>query len=291
MRRHRRIVASALAAALSLVVVPPAFSASRVFGGSTSDDEAIVLTTDAKAKKLRSAVIAWRAPCTDERFFPMAVELTPVANEPGFTPGPEDLLVSKNAKGRFAGQELAIWDLGGTQTAVINVELSGKLRATRASGRLKATVSILDSATAAEVATCDTGSLKWSASRAAGRIYGGKTTQDEPVVVRLDRKRRKVADILVGWQTSTCQPPDFYMAIGDRFTNLSIRSNRFGEAFESSYPMDGGGQMAFAYDVAGTVSRRSIRGTLRVTLKRADAAGTTDLTCDSGAIAWRAATG
>ena len=43
MRRHRRVVASALAAAFSLLVVPPAFGASGVFGGTTSAGEAIVL--------------------------------------------------------------------------------------------------------------------------------------------------------------------------------------------------------------------------------------------------------
>ena len=108
MRRYRRALATALAAALSLIVVPSAFAASGVFGGSTGADEAIVLTTDAKAKKLRSAVIAWEAECADGMTFPMAVELTSVAAEPGFTPNWDDLVMSKNAKGRFAGKQFAM---------------------------------------------------------------------------------------------------------------------------------------------------------------------------------------
>jgi hypothetical protein len=286
----RKLLPIALAAALPLVAVPPAFAASGVFGGSTSAGEAIVLTTDAKAKKLRSAVIAWDAPCADGRSFPMAVELAPVAAEPGFTPGPDDLLVSRNAKGRFAGRQFAVWGLG-TQSAIINVELSGKLRAARASGRLKATVSILDETTVAEVTTCETGSLKWSASRSAGRIYGGKTTQDEPVVVRLDRKRKRVDNLLVGWESSTCEPPDRYMRFGEQFSNFAVRARRFGDTFDQSYPTDDGGRIAYAYDVAGTLSRRSIRGRLHVTVTGTDAAGATWLTCDSGAVDWRAATG
>jgi hypothetical protein len=34
-----------------------------------------------------------------------------------------------------------------------------------------------------------------------------------------------------------------------------------------------------------------MRGTLRVTVTGTDAAGATDLTCDSGAVDWRASTG
>ena len=290
MRRFRRIAAIALAAAFSLIVVPPALGASGVFGGSTAAREAIVLTTDAKAKKLRSAVIAWEAPCADGEYFPLAIELTAVAAQPGFTPSHDDLVVARNAKGRFAGTQLAIMELG-TQVAAINVELSGALRSARASGRLTATVSIFDKATQAEVTTCETGSLKWSATRAAGRIYGGKTTEDEPVVARLDRKGKRVADLLVGWDTDSCVPPERYFRVGDQFSNFVVRSRRFGDTFESAYPTDDGGSVAFAYEVAGTVAKRSIRGSIRVRLTGTDAAGAGVLTCDTGAIAWRASSG
>jgi hypothetical protein len=279
-----------LAAAVSLIAASPAFSATGVFGGSTSAGEAIVLTTDAKAKKLRSVVIAWEAPCQDGRIFPMAIKLTPVADEPGFSSGPEDLVVSRNAKGRFAGTQFAAMALS-AQTAAISVELSGKLRGGRASGRLAATVSILDDATGTEVGTCETGSLRWSASRSAGRIYGGQTSQGEPVVVRLDRKRKKVNDLLAGWETSSCEPPDRYFRVGDRFINFAVRARRFGGTFDSSYPTDDGGRIVLGFDVAGTLSSRTMRGTLRVTVTGTDAAGATNLTCDSGAIDWRAATG
>jgi len=36
------------------------------------------------------------------------------------------------------------------------------------------------------VDSCATGRIKWTASRSPGRIYGGTTSQDRPVVVRLD---------------------------------------------------------------------------------------------------------
>jgi hypothetical protein len=290
MRRHRRVVASALAAAFSLFVVPPTFAASGVFGGSTGDGEAIVLTTDAKAKKLRTAVIAWRAQCADGRFFPLGIELTAVSRRAGFTPSHDDLVVSRNAKGRFAGTQIAAVDMG-EQVAPISVELSGKLRSGRASGRLRATVSVVERATGTELTTCDTGSVKWSASRDAGRIFGGKTSQDEPVVVRLDRKGKRVADLLMSWESSTCEPPDRFVRFPESWSGFAVKARRFNESFEDTFATDDGGRIAFAYDLAGTVRRRSVSGTLQVTVAATDAAGAPTMTCDSGAVDWRASTG
>jgi hypothetical protein len=190
---------------------------------------------------------------------------------------------------RFSGTQLTAWDLGG-QTALVTVELSGKLRARQAAGNLRATVSILDDASGAEVSTCEAG-LKWSASRSPGRIYGGKTSQDEPVVARLDRKRRTVTDLLVGWESDTCQPPDNYFRLGERYRGLTVRSGRFANTDDQSYPTDDGGTLAYHYELAGSVARRSVKGSLHVTVTGTDAAGATNLTCDSGRVTWKAATG
>jgi hypothetical protein len=112
----RRVAAFTVAAALSSIATPPAFGANGVFGGSTSAAEAIVITTDAKVKKLRSAVIAWDAACQDGRSFALASALTPVKPDIGFSPGPDDLVISLNGKGRFIGMQLTARDLG-EQTA------------------------------------------------------------------------------------------------------------------------------------------------------------------------------
>ncbi len=279
-----------VAAALSFIATPTAFGANGVYGGTTSAAEAIVITTDAKAKKLRSAVISWEAPCRDGMSFPMASALTPVTAEPGFMPGPDDLVIGFNAKRRFLGTQLTARDLG-DHTALVTVELSGKLRARQAAGKLTATVSILDNASGAEVTSCETGSLKWSASRSAGRIYGGKTTQDEPVVARLDAKRKTVTDLLVGWESDSCQPPDNYFRFGERYRGLAVRSGRFANTDDESYPTDDGGTLAYHYELAGSVARRSVKGSLHVTVTATDAAGATNLTCDSGQVSWKAATG
>jgi hypothetical protein len=285
-----RAAAAVAAAALTIVAAPPAFAASGVYGGSTSDQEAIVLTTDAAGKKLRSAVISWEAPCADGMSFPVAIKLTAVKAEPGFRPAPDDLVVGRNAKGRFSGTQFAGRSVG-DDAALVTTQLSGRLRARSASGKLSATVSIVDGATGEEITTCETGSQSWSASRAARRVFGGSTSQEEPIVVRLDRKRKRVTDLITGWQSATCEPPDRYFRFALGFQQLRLRGARFGGTFEEPVQMDDGSSVTFTYDVSGSLKRRAMRGGLRVTVAGTDPAGAPNLSCDSGKVSWRAATG
>jgi hypothetical protein len=288
-RPGARTVAGVVAAGVTLVAAPPAVAAS-VFGGTTRADEPIVLRADGKARKLRSLVIAWEAACGDGRHFPVAGELTAVREEPGFVPDPADLVTSRNARGRFAGTQIAAYDLG-SQVAGVVASISGKLRPGRASGRLSADVTILDKATEAEQDTCRTGTVKWSASRAPGRVYGGKTTQDEPIVVRLDRRRKQVRDVLVGWESASCTPPDAFIRFGDALGGFPLRAKRFGDIWDESYDTAGGGEIAYGYALGGKLARRSARGTLRVKVAERDAAGAETLNCDTGPVRWRAMTG
>jgi hypothetical protein len=283
----RRVAAFIAAAALSFIATPPAFGANGIYGGTTSDNEAIVIATDAKGQKLRSANVAWQAPCNSGPRFPMAIALTPVKAEPGFSPGPEDLVVSRNAKGRFAGTQVAGL-IFGDQSAVLSVDLSGRLRGARGSGKLIAAVTIFDAA-GTEVDSCDA-SLTWSATRTAGRVFGGRTSQEHPVVVRLDRKRKRVSDVIVGWESNTCEPPDHFFRFPLGFSDLRVRASRFGGTFDESVPMDDGSRLSFGYELAGSLAKRSVRGSLKVAVTGTDAAGATTLTC-SGDVTWKAATG
>src|ERR1700709_2626536 len=94
------------AAALVLAAPPPARAAAPVFGGSTRAGMPIVLKSDAKTTALRSAVIGWDATCDHGRLCPGSTELAAVEATPGFSPGYRDLVMSRNAKGRFAGTQL-----------------------------------------------------------------------------------------------------------------------------------------------------------------------------------------
>jgi hypothetical protein len=286
-RGSRAAAAVLAAAALALVAAPSSLAASAVFGGSTAADEPIVLVADQTAKKLTSAVIALEAKCDDGTIFPWYVRLT--ATNPTSSPDPRDLAMSRNSRGRFSGEEVA-GAVYGAVKASVDVRLSGRLSARRASGSLEATVQIVDSASGAVQNRCRTGPVRWIATRDPGRIYGGATSQEQPVVVRLDRRRRTVADLRIGWATSSCEPPS-YFRLGDHLVNFPLRAGRFGATFSDTDDGPNGSKVAVDYQVSGSVSRRAASGRLRVTFTQTDAAGAQMLTCDSGTVSWQARTG
>jgi len=284
------------AAGLTIVAVaaasaPSAASArNAVYGGSTSAGAPIVINADKKAKSLRSAVVSWRAACDDGRGFPIAVPLTAVKAEAGFDPDFSELATSRNGKGRFAGVQLGGSDMG-DQVGALSARYAGKLSAKRASGTLDATITIIDRASRATVATCRTGSVRWSATRAPGRVYAGTTAQDHPVVVRVDAKRRKVADLLFGWQSGTCKPDSVFLSVNESFSNFPLGAGRFGDAFNMTYAPEEGGEGKVAYDITGRVARTRASGSFRVGLTETDPAGTVTTACDSGSVSWSAVTG
>jgi hypothetical protein len=277
------------ALALILAAAPSAFASGSVFGGSTNDGEAIVLTGDGAAKKLKSAVIAAEAKCDDGMYWPLSAKVTPTKASPGFDPGPRDLLVSRNAKGKFAGVVLSGSDLGDS-FGVATTKLSGKLKAKRASGSISVDIAIVDKQSNAQTMACHTGTVKWAATRSPGRVYGGSSSQEEPVVVRLDAKRKKVSDILASWETASCTPDNF-LRFSDRFTNFPLHAGSFGDSFDQTFDGPAGAKRTFAYSVDGKVRRRSATGTLHVGVTELDAAGATTLSCDTGNVTWKATTG
>jgi hypothetical protein len=268
----------------------PALAGSAVYGGSTSAGAAIVIKADKKAKKLRSAVVSWKANCDDGRRFPVAVPLKAVTAEPGFTPGFRELATSRNGKGRFAGTQVGSLNMGDSG-GLLTASYSGKLTKTRATGTLDATITVVENATGNTITTCRTGSVRYSASRSPGRVFGGSTSQDHPVVVRLDARRRKVADLLFGWESATCKPDDLYLSVDEKFGDFALGGGNFGDAFNVGYSPDGGGEGKVAYDISGRVARTRANGRVRVNLTETDATGAVTTACDSGIVPWEAISG
>jgi hypothetical protein len=154
-------------------------------------------------------------------------------------------------------------------------------------GTLDADVDITDRASDERAGSCRTGTVRWAATRDPGRVYGGATSQEEPIVLRLDRRRRTITDVLVGWQTSTCEPPENFMRFGERFGAFRLRSQRFGDAFTDSVSHVGReDRLRLRVD---RIDRA--RGRLHVTVTGTDAAGSRTLACDTGDVPWRARTG
>jgi hypothetical protein len=291
MRRRTGLAGAALALATTLGTAPGALAADSVYGGSTSATEPIVVNADKAGKKLRSAVVAWRADCADDQgYFSNGSTLTPTSGAPGFSPGPRDLLTTRNGKRRFSGRQEVGFDLG-DHVAVVVVKFDGRLGAKAASGTLSADVSIVERTSGNQVATCKTGRLRWKASRAPGRVFGGKTSQDQPVVARLDAKRKRVTDLLVSWEPSSCQPEGGFH-FWERLSNFGVKSSgRFSDSWDSTEPISDGGSARTTYALTGRVSRRTARGTMRFGVTWLDAAGATQRSCDSGGLTWKATTG
>lgn len=291
MRRRSRLAGAAVALITTLGTAPGALAADAIYGGSTTGSEPIVVNADKAGKRLRTAVVAWRADCSDDgSYFSNGSTLTPTNSAPGFSPGPRDLSTSRNGKRRFAGRQQVAFDLG-ESVAAVAVTFDGRLGAKAASGTLSAKVTIVERASGNQVATCDTGRLRWKASRAPGRVFGGTTSQDQPVVARLDAKRKRVANLLVSWEPSSCQPEGGYH-FWEHLSNFSLKpSGSFTDSWDSTEPMSDGGSARTTYALAGRVSRLTARGTMRFGVTWLDAAGATQRSCDSGGLRWKATTG
>ena len=290
MRTRTGLAGAAVALVGILWSAPGALAADAVYGGSTSAGDAIVVNADKAGKKLRSAVVAWKADCGDDSYFSDGSSIVATKSSPGFSPDSGDLVVSRNGKRRFAGKQTITFG-NAESVAAVEVKLEGRLGAKAASGTLSATVAIMDRASGNQTGTCNTGRLRWKASHAPGRIYAGKTSQDEPVVARVDPKRKRVTDVLVSWQSSSCQP-EAHVQFAESLGNFGLASTgRFGDSWDDTQTLDDGATVKVTYAVAGRVARRAARGTLRIGFTLQDAAGTPMRSCDSGGITWKATTG
>lgn len=279
------LTAAVGATAAVLAAAPAASAADAVYAGTTSDGDPIVVTADAQAATLRSIAISWRATCGSGPgdWVPGGGVLRPAKPVAGFAPSADELLVSKNAKGVFAGMQLS----GGAGASV--VDLKGKLKPGKATGSLSATVKMIDPATGNTTASCQT-NQNWTATRDPGIIYGGATSQGQPFVVRLNQQRKRVNDVLTTW-FAKCTPDGFFRS-PDHFVGFAIKSGgAFGSAFDDDFNLDAGGKSHYAYKLAGRLTSKGVKGTLQVNVAETDAAGAPTATCDSGAVSFKAATG
>jgi hypothetical protein len=282
------LTAAAGATAAVLAAAAPTWAADAVFGGITKSGAPIVVKADADAQELRSIVLSWDAPCTSDRTFPGGGELTPAVPVAGFAPGFRELLVSRNAKGRFAGTQVFSRDLGDF-IAAVQVTVSGKLKAKRAAGTLSAIAKVSEKATGNASDSCQTGNVSWVATRSPGIVYGGATSQGEPIVLRLNTARERVNDVITTWN-APCGEAGYFRS-PDHFVNFPVkRTGRFGNPFTDDVTNASGSKVHYDYDVAGRVNKAAAKGTLQVKITETDPAGAAT-SCDSGGVTWKAATG
>lgn len=284
-----RLTAAAILA-LAVAATPAAEARDRVFGGQSAQGEPLVIKATAKGDRLKSVVLAWEAPCGNDSRLPASYSLRPVSLSAGFEePGPTELLMSRNAGRRFRGQQVAGMTLSDTESAAITLTFSGRLTDSAATGKLDARVTILRTANGEPIDECRTGSVRWRVSRDPSRIYGGATSQDEPVVLRLNASRTRVADLLIGWDSARCEPPGF-IRLGDSLSDFVLRAGRFADTFTQTYEREDGGTNTFTYDVRGRVSRQSASGAFSARFDERAGDGAQAM-CESGKVSWKATTG
>jgi len=282
------LAAAVGATAAALAAAGPAPGADAIYGGAAKGGSPIVVKADAELQTLQSIVLSWAAPCSDGRYYGGGGELTPTEPVAGFQPGPRELLAERNARGKFSGTQFYASDLG-TTVAAIQLQVSGKLTAKRSSGALSAVVKIADKATGAAVTSCQTGTLKWKAARTPGIVYGGATSQGEPIVLRLSGDRTRVNDVITAWQ-APCGGAGSWRA-PDHFVNFPVKSTgRFGSPFADDATVADGTKRHWDYSLAGVLKQHDAKGTLQVKVTETDPAGAAT-NCDSGKVTWKVATG
>jgi len=140
------------------------------------------------------------------------------------------------------------------------------------------------------VAVAATGAAVADAADRSGRVYGGITPQNWPIVVELDKSQTKVTRIVVGLDMTCTSNENF--GTTDGFNDVKINSrNRFKSKF-GPQRIDAAGTPA---DIEGAITgrrskdRTSIKGTWTYKITFYDTAGTNVVdTCDSGLVSWKA---
>jgi len=279
--RRLLLLATPLAAALA-ATAPAASAASPTYAGSLSRGStmhAIVFGLDPTGQHVETAVVAFTASCDDGKRAPYHANMR-VVEDPEMREVDGALVVSPiQPDGRFYGTYTGRF-AGLPLTAGITARVSGNV----ITGSLSSTFEApLDDGTTGTT-SCFTGTQRFGATRKPGIIYGGWTSQDEPVAMRLDSRRTKVRQLLLDWH-ATCRPSG-YFDYGDPLVNFPIRGGRFGDRWSETRAV-GGQDLDFTYQIAGRVTRSSSSGRARLTV--ADTSGSTS--CPSGAISWRATSG
>lgn len=192
-------------------------------------------------------------------------------------------------RGKFRATGRGTERFGGA-TGAVSEQISGTVRRNgSASGTYRATVEILDNASGAPLTTCDTGDVAWTARSSRGRIFAGRTSQEQPVVLELDAGGQSIRHLRFAW-FAPCAPEGGIMW-GDRLSNRRLSGGSFTETFQQTATSPDGYRELTDYDVDLSVGKTKASGDFSVKLTVLDPAGATFATCDTGSITWSARSG
>src|SRR5215211_1859896 len=125
---------------------------------------------------------------------------------------------------------------------------------------------------------------------AKGAVYGGRTLQGWPVMIELNRTRRRVVQAVIGLRLS-CTSGSI-VNLPDRYINMSVnRRRKFRASFGPDTQRNSDGTTTdFEGSISGTLNRARTRLSGRWNLKITDfdANGAVTDVCDSGSVRWTA---
>jgi hypothetical protein len=275
------VVPGALVAPTAPFPAPTAFASSNgggmTYGGSSSQEDPIVLRLSRDHARVAMVAVDWEASCTSGLILASANVVIGSATAPRL-----------DKLGRFRGMVAPPPEpFGSNQVEATSETFAGRVTLAKASGTFRAQVTITSAQTGAKLDFCDTGTLRWTMPPHQERIYGGLTTQGEPVVVQTDAKRNRLSLIRIGW-FAPCD--DGAVAdVGDVFTDFPLsRSGEFGDAFPGAFGPASGTHGKLQYEIYGKLGASHALGTFQVTDTVFDGTGGTLRTCSSPTVRWSA---
>jgi len=284
-------VAAAAAAAASLVAVTPAAAAGsdRVYGGHTSDFAPFALRVGANGAKLTGMLLQVDFRCDDGGGASWSGRASFRPFKPATTrPGDNDLTparISRRRTFRATGEAAAYY--GADMTGTITEKLRGTVRRSTAHGIYSATLVMRNTETGATVRTCHSGTVRWEARSAPGRVYAGQSSDGQPLVIERSRDGRSVTTLWIAF-TAPC-PSGGAFEIGMGLTDFPIsRSGRVGDRWDDEEKRDDGGSDVRTYSFDGTMRATSAFGSFAVQITRKDAAGNVTETCERPVERWTA---
>jgi hypothetical protein len=123
-----------------------------------------------------------------------------------------------------------------------------------------------------------------------GVVYGGLTTQKNPIMLQLSRTHRKVVRTAITWEANCSNPNDFFFESAVFTVPMAIQSNGKFAATASRNFEDGPGITATeSLTITGTLKKdRLITGTATGSLADKDQSGKVVEQCNSGTLRYTA---
>jgi hypothetical protein len=162
----------------------------------------------------------------------------------------------------------------------ITEQYTGKVTGKTAGGTVRATLKFLDGS------TCTTGTQRWLLAHKPGRVFGGMTSQSQPVAVELSSTGTQINHLHIGW-IARCSDGGLW-PMPDFLTNFKIVGGKVDESFTQEYPRSAGGVTTFAYHLTAAIGKSKATGTFGVTITAKDASGAVEYTCTTPTMTWSA---